>query len=281
MTTVTPPAPPHQAPPPVPPSGQPSPASRAIAIIAIVMGGLLVLGAIGWAVLTTVFTSNVRTSTATAAVAGVDELDVDVSAGSLRIEFADVADAELEVRSAFGADRWTLVRDGEELRVASPRFFGFGWFFDGAGDAVLRLPLSIEGLDADLELSAGDLRVSGEFTELSLGVSAGHADVSGSAQDVSVTLSAGRADLDLSDVREGDLEVSAGDIVGSFTGTQPRELSLDVSAGSLRLSVPDGSYDVRSEVEAGNFDNRVGSTPGASSVVTVSVSAGSAELRAN
>lgn len=279
MTTTTPPAP--QTPAPQPPSQAPSSTSKIVAIIAMVVGGLLVLGAIGWAVVGTIFTANVRTSTATTPVVGVQELDVDVSAGSLRIEFADVDEAELEVRSAFGADRWTLSSDGEELRVESPRFFGLGWVVDGAGDAVLRLPLSLAGLDADLSLSAGDLRVSGEFTELSLDVSAGHADVSGSAKDVSVSLSAGRADLDIADVREGELEVSAGDIVGSFTGTQPRELSLEVSAGSLRLAVPDGAYDVRSEVAAGDFDNRIGSTPGAANLVTVTVSAGSAELRAN
>lgn len=281
MTTITPPAPQTPAQPPQPPRQTPSSTSRTVAIIAMVLGGLLVLGAIGSAVLSTVFTASVRTSTATTAVAGVTELDVDVSAGSLRIEFADVDEAELEVRSTFGADRWTLQRDGDELRVESPRFFGLGWVFDGAGDAVLRLPTSLAGLDADLTLSAGDLRAGGEFGELSVDMSAGHTEIDGTAREISVTVSAGRADLDLADVREGELSVSAGDIVGAFTGTQPRELSIEVSAGSVRLAVPDGAYDVRSEVEAGDFDNRVGSTPGAASTVTVSVSAGNVELRAN
>lgn len=284
MSTVTPPAPP--APPQQTPLPQPSPASssqaaRVVAIIAILIGGILVLGAVGWAVAATVFSSNVRTSTATAAVIGVQDLDVDVSAGSLRVEFVDVDEAELEVRSSFGADRWTLRRDDDQLRVESPRFFGMGWLFDGAGDAVLRLPLELEGLDADLGLSAGDLSATGAFGKLAVDVSAGRAEIEGSASDVTVDVSAGRADLDIDGVREGDLTVSAGDLIASFTGTPPRALTLDVSAGSLRLDVPEGAYDVQSDVSAGGFDNRIGSTPGAANTVTVTVSAGNAELRAN
>ncbi|SIT86863.1 hypothetical protein [Microbacterium sp. RU33B] len=282
-TTPAPPAPPQQPvpPQPAPTPSSPTPASRVVAIIAIVVGGILVLGAVGWAVATTLFSANVRTSTATVATTGVQDLSVDVSAGSLRIEFADVDEAELDVRSAFGADRWTLERDDDELRVASPRFFGLGWLFDGAGDAVLRLPLALEGLDAELGLSAGDLSASGAFGELDVDVSAGRAEIDGSANDVSVDVSAGRADLDVDGVRTGELTVSAGDLDVSFTGTPPRELSLDVSAGSLRLEVPEGEYDVRSDVSAGGFDNRIGSTPGAPNTVTVTVSAGNAELRAN
>lgn len=284
-TITTPPMPPQPVPPqpaqpPQQPPSSPTSASRAVAIIAIVIGAVLVLGTVGWAVASTLFSANVRTSTATLGVTGVQDLDVDVSAGSLRIEFADVDEAELEVRSPFGADRWTLVRDEEELQVASPRFFGMGWLFDGAGDAVLRLPLALEGLDADLSLSAGDLTANGEFAELTVDVSAGRAEIEGTAADVSVDVSAGRADLDIAGVREGDLTVSAGDLRASFTGAQPRSLVLDVSAGSLRLEVPDGEYDVQSDVSAGDFENRLGSIPGAASTVTVTVSAGNAELRA-
>lgn len=281
-TIITPPAPPQQvpAPQPPPPAGSSS-TSKVVAIVAIVLGGLLVLGTVGWAVAATIFSGTVRTSTATAAVVGVQELDVDVSAGSLRVEFADVDEAELEVRSPFGADRWTLARDEDELRVESPRFFGMGWLFDGVGEAVLTLPLSLEGLDADLTLSAGDLAAAGTFGELSVDVNAGHAELEGSAADVSVQVNAGRADVDLDGVREGELTVSAGDLFATFTGAQPRALELEVSAGSLRVTVPEGEYDVRSDVSAGDFDNGVGSTPGASSTVSVSVSAGNAVLLAD
>ena len=45
--------------------------------------------------------------------------------------------------------------------------------------------------------------------------------------------------------------------------------------------MPDGEYDVVSDVTAGDFDNRVGSTPDADSSVSVQVSAGKAVLRAD
>jgi len=54
-----------------------------------------------------------------------------------------------------------------------------------------------------------------------------------------------------------------------------------VSAGRLDIVVPEGEYDVTSDVSAGDFDNRVGSVPGADSTVDVSVSAGKVVLRAD
>jgi hypothetical protein len=95
-----------------------------------------------------------------------------------------------------------------------------------------------------------------------------------------VDVSAGRADLDLADVRSAEITVSAGALVGELTGDQPDAITLEVSAGSADLTVPEGDYDVSSDVSAGQFDNQVGSTPGASSTVRVDVSAGQAVLRA-
>ena len=56
--------------------------------------------------------------------------------------------------------------------------------------------------------------------------------------------------------------------------------SVEVNAGSLNLTVPEGDYDVSSDVAAGDFDNRIGSTPDAQNTISVSVSAGDAVLRA-
>jgi hypothetical protein len=201
----------------------------------------------------------------------------------MRVEFADIDDAELEVRSAWGIDRWTLARDGDELMVASPNGWFNGWFggwFGGNGSAVLRLPQSLEGMDADLGLAAGDLTVDGSFDELDLQVDAGSAEVSGSANSVEAHLSAGRAELVLDDVGEAQVTVNAGSLEAAFSGSAPDELVAEVNAGSLRLVVPDGEYDVSSEVAAGDFDNRIGSVPGAAHTIRVTVSAGDAVLRA-
>ena len=153
------------------------------------------------------------------------------------------------------------------------------------GSAATATPYSAcrsrsKGCDADLGLAAGDLFVDGEFGALDLQVDAGRADVSGSASTVEAHLSAGHAEMDLADVGEASLAVSAGSLDAVFAGQEPREIVADVSAGSLHLTVPEGEYDVSSDVAAGDFDNRIGSVPGASNTIRISVSAGEAVLRA-
>ena len=124
MSTMT-PLPPA---PPTPPAATPPPetrgASRVVAIMTIALGGAVVLGAIGSAVFSTVAAASVHTETQTVAVAGVTGLNVSVDAASLRVEFADVSDATLEVTSGLGVGAWTLQRSGNELAVATPPRFG-------------------------------------------------------------------------------------------------------------------------------------------------------------
>lgn len=297
MTLTPPPAPqasgaPHPADAPVasgaplawaPPPQKPSSGSRVVAILAIVLGGLLLVGVIGGAVITTLAAASVHTSSRTASVAGVSGLDVDVSAGSLRVEFGDVREAELEVRSPSGAERWVLERDGDQLVVSSPQRFGGwlfeNWFFGRPGDGVLRLPASLQLSAADVDLSAGEVIVDGDFGELDVTVSAGKAIVHGSAESLITDVSAGEARLELDDVATARLGVSAGSLDARFSGAAPREVGVEISAGSAQLRVPEGVYAVESSVSAGDFDNRIGSTPGASNTISVHVSAGSAVLR--
>lgn len=280
-TTLTPPpvTPDRPAESPRPSSG----ASRAVAIVVIVLGGIVLLGATISAAVGTVASASVHTSTRSLDAAGVEELDIEAAAGTLRVEFGDVREAELEVTGSWDADVWRFERDDDTLQVSSPDRFGWfgwrGWFGDGAADAVLRLPSSLQGIDADVSLAAGEFVTDGEFGELDLSLAAGSFDVSGSAESLSVDVSAGRGTLDLADVREADLTVSAGSLDATLTGAQPGAIELGVSAGSLRLTVPEGAYDVQSDVSAGDLDNGIGSTPGASSTIDVQVSAGQAVLR--
>ncbi|HWL79191.1 DUF4097 family beta strand repeat-containing protein [Microbacterium sp.] len=291
-TTLNPPPPATPAgPPPVPgqnppggsPQRPPSSAGRVVAILAIVFGSLVIVGAIVSAVVGTIVSASVHTTNRTVEVAGVDRLDIDAAAGSLRVEFGSVREAELEVTSSWGADRWVLERDGGDLVVSSPRMWGpwwiFGGWFGGPGDAVLRLPQSLEGLDADITFSAGTLDVEGEFAELDLTMNAGRADIAGSAESLKADMNAGRADLELADVATANLIVNAGSLDAALTGSQPDEVTVDLSAGSLNLSVPQGDYVVTSDVSAGGFDNRIGSDPSASSTIHVEVSAGQVTLR--
>lgn len=285
MSTITPLPPVPPAPPNAPASagGTPPPtrnASRVIAILTIALGAAVILGAVGSAIWSTVAAASVRTETRTVDVAGVESLRVAVDAASLRIEFADVPEATLDVTSGLGVGRWTFERTGDELTVETPRRFGPGWIFGGEVRATLTLPQELEGaeLDAALELSAGELTVDGGFGDLGVDVGAGTFAVDGSARTLTAELSAGGADIELSDVAEAELSVSAGAIEARLTGAAPRSVTVDVSAGSLDLRLPDAVYDVRSDVSAGDFENGLRTERGARNIVDVTVSAGSATI---
>lgn len=277
MSTMTPlpPAPPAATPP-----RETRGASRVVAILTIALGCAVVLGAIGSAVFSTVAAASVRTETQTIDVAGVTDLEVAVDAASLRIEFADVSEATLDVTSGLGVGPWTLERDGDELDVATPQRFGGGWIFGGEVRATLTLPRELQGeaLDASLDLSAGELTVDGAFGDLDIEVGAGTLTVNGSARTLGVDLSAGGADIDLADVSEAEFSVSAGAVDSRLSGSVPRAVTVDVSAGSLDLTLPDAAYDVRSDVSAGDFENGLRTEPGARNVVDVTVSAGTVTI---
>ena len=174
-TTITPP--PAGAGAPSPDERPTSGAARVIAILLIVFGAIVILGAIISALVTTIVSASVDTTTRTADVSGVTDIDVDMAAGTLRIEFADVTDAELEVTGTAGAERWTFRSEDGQLVVASPEgWFNGGWPFGGwpfgeraADDATLVLPQSLEGTDAELGLAAGELIVlDGDLGEVDL-----------------------------------------------------------------------------------------------------------------
>ncbi len=280
-----------QTPPPMPPApagpppgGQPAgggSTSRVIAILTIALGGAIVLGAIGSAVLSTVAAASVRTETQTADVDGVTSLDIDVDAATMRVEFADVSEATLEVTSGGGVGAWKLDSDGETLSVATPNRIGPWWLFGGEIRATLTLPTELqdEALDASLDLSAGELSVEGDFADLGIDIGAGTVRVDGSARSLDLDLSAGGADIDLAGVDTADITVNAGAADARLTGAAPSAVTVDVNAGSLDLRLPDGAYDVRSDVAAGDFENQLTTDADADAVVDVTVSAGSVTIR--
>ena len=285
---LTPPAPP--APPvapgvatgPVPPPAGSGGSAKVVAILTATLGGAIALGLVGGAVITTVVSASTNTETSAVSAAGVRELDIDVSAGSLRLEFADVSQASLAVTGGWGSGGWTLERDDDELIVSSPDWtFGGPWLFGRDVRAVLTLPRELETtvLDAQFTISAGELDASGRFGELGIDMGAGSVRVSGEARDVTAGVSAGRADLDLSGVDSADLRVSAGRFEARLTGDQPTLVDLEVSAGSLDLTLPEGSYDVTSSAEAGQIDNRLETSASSPNRVAVQLSAGSVSLR--
>lgn len=264
--------------PPSPPRRRGS--SLVVSIVLIVIGAFVVLGAVFGSVAATFRAGPVLESTSTIDVRGADALQVQLDAGSLRIDYADVREAELSVRGVNGADDWTLEVVGDTLRVFSPHGeWSFPWSMTGSGDAVLTLPMRMSGADADLHLDAGALEATGDFGVLSLTVGAGEITVDGSAEELAVDLSAGGGTLALDDVSRADIQVSAGAIEAQLRGTQPDDIVVDVRAGSLTLTVPEGRYDVTSDVSAGELLNGLGTAPGSSHRVQVDVSAGQVVLR--
>lgn len=287
-TTVTPPPPvsPGPAGGPVPPGGS-APrrdSARVVSILAIVVGCMLVAGAIVSGVLTAVRFAASDTAALTARADRVAALDVDVAAGSLTIAYGDVDEATLRVEGT-GASDWRLSRDGDALSVTADRGWWRGWDligFGGHGDvAVLTLPLDLSKttLDADLQLAAGEIIADGTFGELDLEIGAGSVTVSGTARSLDASISAGRVRLDLAGVRTVDLDVSAGYIEGQLSGTAPTETVIDVSAGRVSLTLPRGPYAITSDVSAGEFSHSLSTDPTASARIDVTVSAGSVTLR--
>ncbi len=193
-------------------------------------------------------------------------------------------EAELEVTSSWGAENWRFERDGDTLEVASPDRLGWfgwrGWFGDGGADAVLLLPAALEGLDADVSLAAGQFVTDGDFGELDLSLAAGSFDVSGSAESLSADVSAGTRHARARWRRRGGADGQRRFARRRAHRHGPDVIEADVSAGTLRMTVPEGDYDVTSDVSAGEFENEIGSTPGASSTIRVQVSAGQAVLKA-
>ncbi|MEV7693705.1 hypothetical protein AB0N73_10295 [Microbacterium sp. NPDC089189] len=284
MTTLTPPTPPTADAPRSPePGGKPPrhPAAIPVTVILSVLGAALIVGTVVAGVATTVASSSASvTETLSAPTDGVTEIDVEVAAVNLDVVFADVDEARLDLVDTPGG--WRLERDGDELQVSSPSgsWFSFGWSpFNGDGRATLTLPRSLEGVDASFTVGAGELVADGRFGELDVDVSAGGLTVSGDARSLSATVGAGSADLRLAGVSEAEFEVAAGDMDAHLTGRAPREVSIEVSAGSLDLTLPDGAYDVRSDVSAGEVDNRLPSGSGTRIPVEVRVSAGDVTLR--
>lgn len=258
------------------------PGATAITVVTAVIGGIALLGS-GAAAAVAATGDLVRTDTVqTVDVTGVTGLDLDVNASDVRVEFGDVAEAELSVTSGRGRT-WTLERDDDELIFRSPdSLFGwwFGNWFDDEETVVLTLPEELQdaGLDASLTLNAGSLTVSGDFTELDLEVTAGDLTVDGAATALDAQLSAGGADILLDGVKTADLGVSAGDLAVEFTGTAPTETTIDVSAGELDLTVPEGEYRVTQSVSAGSLENGLDQSSDARRVIDVSVSAGTVTL---
>lgn len=260
---------------------------RTVAIITAVVGGIALIGSgttAAFGAVNALGQGNGSDQSDRVDVSGVTELIADVAASDVTIRFGDVDEAELQVSGSDG--RWTLERDGDELKLRSPDSWlswggDWSWFGDWGRDenVDLLLPQELVGIDADLSLGAGALDVEGEFGEFEVDISAGSVHVNGSATALDAELNAGRAEFELADVDTASFGVSAGELVSTLTGSAPREVEVGVSAGSLTLALPDVPYDVTQDVSAGSVDNDLQTASNSRNSVRVDVSAGNVKLR--
>ncbi|GAB2571698.1 DUF4097 family beta strand repeat-containing protein [Leucobacter ruminantium] len=256
-----------------------SAAARPIMIATAAVGGLVLLTAGASAAFAAV--SDARAASPVAAQQGVTDLtgitgvDLDIGGADVTLVFGDVEEASIAAAGR-DSDRWRMVRSGSELVVESPsRFFDLclGWC-DERRAATITLPNELEGVDLDISLGSGQVHADGTFRDLGIDVGAGKAIVTGSARSVDAELSAGALDAELADVRSAAFEVSAGGGDVRLTGRAPDEVEAEVSAGSLKLQLPDEMYRVDTDVSAGDITNELRVDSASEHRVTASVSAG-------
>ncbi|WP_295014565.1 hypothetical protein [uncultured Microbacterium sp.] len=259
-------------------------ATTAITTAAIIVGALSLAATGGGAAVaaTGQISGSTTAASTTVDAAGARALTLDASAGAVTIRFADVTKATLRTEGVRGAD-WTLDRSGDTLRVRSADApFGWwlgSWFSDGPRIA-LTLPRALQGaLDADLTLDAGSLDARGDFRALTTTMSAGSLSVDASADSLTTRVDAGSANLRVRDAATADLQMSAGRITATLTGSAPDSVRLDVSAGSLDLTLPSGAYALTKDVSAGSLDTRIPTDPSSSHRIQADLSAGSITLR--
>lgn len=261
---------------------------RWISMLAIVLGTLGLVFAIGGGVVRGFAAHSPTSQSWTASADGIEALRVDTTAAGFEVRFDDIDEARLDASTDGGpVQRWQLVRDGATLRAETDRrlgWWGFGrWFGEGGGEerVVLTLPAELEraGLDLDVDVSAGSFDADAEWGTALVDLSAGSVDIAGDAESLGISVSAGEARLDVASRGDVTLDVSAGRVIGALTGEQPASITADVSAGSIELSIPDGAYAVTQDVSAGDATIDVDDERDATSTIDVQVSAGSIALR--
>nr|WP_278102101.1 hypothetical protein [Microbacterium proteolyticum] len=266
------------APAPVPTPPRRSPRSLAVAIGTIVIGGFVIVGTL----LSTGFTAarELRSSDATAplqqtAVDGVRDLDIEVSGGALTVVFADVSEAQLD---GSGIGGWTLEQDGDTLKVATPRRSFADW--GNGAQATLTLPQDLErtNLDLRVEVAGGSLDLAGDYGDVDVQVAGGGATVTGSASALSISVSGGSATADVEGVDAATFEVTDGDLVADLTGAAPARTSIEVTAGSADIGLPDDTYRLTSD-GPGSVDSALRTSPTATPRIDVQATLGSVTLR--
>lgn len=270
---------------------QPAPAKKSNTLRTV----LLVIGSIVLAIvlITTVVQVAVSltredTSGTFAVQEEFDQVDVRVSAADFEVEYADIDEAQ--IRFDQGGTNLRLDRDVSggvlTITVDHPGWGWLGWIGDGwwgwddHATLELTLPAAMEqdALGLDIDSSAGNLRVSGEYGIVAVESTAGNVRMSGAAEDLEINTTAGNVELeDLSVTGTFRSDSTAGNGTFEFR-TLPDSIDVQATAGDLRVTLPSGSYRIDTDTTAGNVTQDVSSDPNADRVYRFETTAGNIDL---
>lgn len=171
----------------------------------------------------------------------VEKLDVEVQAGDITIEEADVKKVTVTGTKVYESFRCWM--DGNTLKVEdkNKKYVRIAAFSTRESDAqiLVQIPRGANLKDMDLEISAGALQANGFRTEkLDLNCGAGSAYLEG---DVS---------------GESDLECGMGELI--FTGSLGGKSSIDCGMGSAVLTLDNKQSDFNYDLECGMGEINVG-----------------------
>ncbi|HEU0042580.1 MAG TPA: DUF4097 family beta strand repeat-containing protein [Jiangellaceae bacterium] len=244
------------------------PVRRVLAVIGVVVLVLAALSGIAWA-----------TRSTDQATVSIDEsfsrVEIDVSAGTVELVGTSDDGATLESRTEHSWFSDASVKheiDGDTLHITG----------DCSGTLVLsawcvtNVTLS---LPADVEVvaksSAGTVTARGLEGETRLESSAGVVRVEDQSGDLTAHSSAGRVVVDGLSADTANVTSSAG-TVEIHAVQPPRSLDAESSAGTVRVSLPDGvSYDIDADTSAGSTTVDAPSDPSSQYKVRAFSSAGS------
>lgn len=270
-----------------------APRSNWVAITVAVVGGALLLGAMGTAAVAGIYAatrgSGGEAQYLTNSAEGISSLSVDAVAARFVITCEGAVDRPdtFEFSTDSGDRQWRMYETRGQLRI-EPNEPWVGASFAGGNQRIQDITLGLPAeacdgstvLNADVELGAGKLLIDGSYGDFEALVEAGDFEFTGDADRFGLELAAGNADFVANNVSEAQVTISAGKVKGEFAGSAPALLKAEVSAGRAALTLPDESYSVRSDVSAGSFDNALRTEQGVTGhEVKVDVSAGHLGLK--
>ncbi len=135
------------------------------------------------------------------------------------------------------------------------------------------------GLRVDIETTAGDLDIDGDFSVIDLTTTAGDVRVSGTADALRFNGTAGDLDLD-NFATDGDISanLTAGDATLTLASL-PASISLESTAGDMTVTLPSGAYKINAKTTLGDVSQQATSSPTADRVYDFRSTVGDISIR--